>query len=72
MQNSQEVDSHSIDEPCDYSEEAYSPCRYKSQNTFVAPKDIGLNPNEKVVVTQEGIDDWRAQLYGIDLNKFPR
>ena len=25
-----------------------------------------------MVVTQEGLDDWRAQLYGLDLSRFPR
>ena len=51
MKYSQAADSQSIDAPSDYNEEAYSPCRYKSQNTFVAPRDIGLNSDEKVVVT---------------------
>ena len=31
-----------------------------------------LNPWEKVVVTMEGIDDWRAQLYGADIKNFPK
>ena len=25
-----------------------------------------------MIVTQEGLDDWRAQLYGLDLTRFPR
>ena len=31
-----------------------------------------LNPWEKVVVTQQGIDNWRAQLYGVDVHDFPK
>lgn len=31
-----------------------------------------LNPNEKVVVTQQGIDNWRAQMYGLDIKNFPK
>ena len=38
----------------------------------MVPTGKRLNPGEKVVVTQEGIDDWRAQLYGLDLNRFPK
>ena len=52
--------------------EPSSPCKYRTQNTFVAPQDKKLNPNEKVIVTQEGLDDWRAQLYGLDLSRFPK
>lgn len=44
-----------------------SPCR-KSK---ISDESM-LNPWEKVVVTQEGIDNWRAQLYGCSIEKFPK
>ena len=44
-----------------------SHCRKSKINDFSR-----LNPWEKIVVTQEGIDNWRAQLYGTDLNNFPK
>ena len=28
--------------------------------------------DEKVVVTEEGLDDWIAQMYGVSLTKFPK
>ena len=34
-------------------------------------KAKGVRYGEKVVVTQEGIDDWRAQQFGIKLDNFP-
>lgn len=51
----------------DNSLQVVSPCR-KAKVT----DEIKLNPWEKVVVTQEGIDNWRAQLYGLNVSNFPK
>ena len=33
---------------------------------------MALRPGEKVVVTQQGIDDWKIQLYGYRLDSVPK
>ena len=49
-------------------EEYPDPCK---ENAALRPDAIAIRPGEKVVVTEKGIDDWRAQLYGHRLHKFP-
>ena len=44
------------------------PCKASAK---LRPEALGVRPGEKIVVTEEGIDDWRAQLYGLRLQSLP-
>ena len=55
--------------PHDKSTAFISPCR---KPDLTRGDETQINPWEKVVVTEEGIDNWRAQLFGHDIRNFPK
>ena len=45
------------------------PCEEK---VIEAKESKAIRPYEKVVVTQKGLDNWRAQFHGFSLDEFPK
>ena len=54
--------------PKDNTLDIISPCR----KPRIGSQEQGINPWEKIVVTEEGVDSWKAQLYGVDIKNFPK